>query len=57
MKNNKYFYENGEYKDGSLPQDCIDDCSHSGSCDNDVEYWLNKLDFDFDKALGIKWLK
>lgn len=27
-----------------LPGQCIIDCSHSGQCDDDVEYWLTQLD-------------
>ena len=57
MKTNKYFYENGEYKEGSIPQECVDDCSHSGQCINDVEYWVKKLGFDFNKEQGIDYLK
>ena len=57
METNKYFYETGEYKEGSLPQECIDDCSHSGQCIDDVQYWIKKLDFDFDKEQGISYLK
>jgi hypothetical protein len=26
-----------------LTKECINDCSHSGSCDADVEFWVNKL--------------
>lgn len=27
-----------------LPGQCILDCSHAGQCDQDVEYWIGKLD-------------
>lgn len=30
---------------GQLPNECVTDCSHSGACDSDVEYWVNKLHF------------
>jgi len=30
---------------GIFPGDCIAECSASGSVDNAVEYWKNKLDF------------
>ena len=23
-----------------LPIDCVNDCSHSGPCDNDVNFWI-----------------
>ena len=26
-----------------LTKECINDCSHSGSCDANVEFWVNKL--------------
>ena len=28
---------------GDLPEDCIAECSHPGSCDAEVEYWREKL--------------
>jgi len=27
-----------------LPGECIIDCSHAGQCDQDVAYWIGKLD-------------
>lgn len=27
-----------------LPAECVKDCSHSGSCDDDVEYWVGKIE-------------
>ena len=33
-----------------IPGQCILDCSHSGPCDQDVEYWLPKLNLDLDPA-------
>lgn len=42
-----------------LPQECIDACSHGGSCDDDVAFWVEEL--EFDKGLPVKmakrWLK
>ncbi len=29
----------------SLPEDCINDCSASGSVDNAVDYWIDKINF------------
>lgn len=29
-----------------LPRQCVQDCSHSGACDSDVEYWCDRLDFE-----------
>lgn len=27
----------------TLPEKCVDDCSHQGPCDEDVEFWFLKL--------------
>lgn len=27
-----------------LPDQCVLDCAHSGPCDEDVEFWFQKLD-------------
>lgn len=46
--------EYGEFL-GQLPMDCIMDCSHSGKCDSEVEYWTDQLAFadglPLDKAI------
>lgn len=46
--------EYGEFL-GQLPMDCIMDCSHSGKCDSEVEYWTDQLAFadglPIDKAI------
>lgn len=34
-----------------LPLECVIDCSHQGDCDEDVNYWVDHLDFD-----GPAWL-
>jgi hypothetical protein len=26
----------------NLPSDCVDDCSHSGRCDDDVAHWVSQ---------------
>ena len=57
MKTNNFFYENGEYKAGSIPVEVLEDCYHSGACDSDVAYWIERLNFDFDKQQGIDYLK
>ena len=31
-----------------LPGQCVIDCSHSGPCDQDVAYWLPKVNLDLD---------
>lgn len=30
----------------SLSDDCVEACSHSGSCDADVDFWFNKITID-----------
>lgn len=46
--------EYGEFL-GQLPMECIMDCSHSGKCDSEVEYWTDQLAFadglPIDKAI------
>ena len=34
------------YLIGEIPEECVRDCSHGGSCDGDVEYWVGRLRFD-----------
>lgn len=38
-----------------LPQECIDACTHRGSCDDDVAFWVEEL--EFDKGLPIEMAK
>jgi hypothetical protein len=40
-----------------LPQECIEDCSHSVQVDADVAYWVEKLDFNVNRDNAIKCLK
>ena len=51
------FNEYGHLSSGYFPADCIADCSASGAVDESVEYWVTKLSFDFDSALGVRYLK
>lgn len=58
MKNNnfkQFFAENGEFI-GKLPKVCIDECTHSGSCDNEIEYWQKELNFKVPRKQGIEYL-
>lgn len=32
----------------TLTETCILDCSHSGACDDDVDYWYEKLNLNID---------
>ena len=40
----------------SIPEDCVVDCSHSGSCDADVAAWRAELGFTVPRELAIPWL-
>jgi len=42
---------------GTLPQECVDACSHSGSCDEGVAFWRKKLDFAVPREKTIEYLK
>lgn len=43
MKNTYISFNYGELK---LPIDALNDCHHQGSCDEDCEYWVDKIDWD-----------
>lgn len=42
-----------------LPPECISACSHSGSCDDDVAFWVDELEFDKGLPVNLakRWLK
>ena len=40
-----------------IPAECIADCSHSGACDDAVEFWQRKLDFTVDRTSAEKYLR
>lgn len=40
-----------------IPEECAEDCSHSGRCDDDVEYWVKKLGFEAPRHLAIPYLR
>lgn len=52
----QWFDEHGNYI-GRLPDECVADCSGSGSVDESVEYWVRKLDFDVPEPQAFQWLK
>ena len=52
----KWFYDNGELK-GTIPQDCVDDCSSSGDVGGAVESWVEELEFVVDRTQAVKWLE
>jgi hypothetical protein len=34
-----------------LPDECVTACSHSGPCDNDVDYWEKKIQININPDL------
>lgn len=53
----KLFNEYGYYDGLEFPEECINDCSHSGSVDEDIEYWQKKLNFQVPRELTINYLR
>ena len=41
---------------GTLPADCVADCSTQGSVDEAVTYWRKQLNFEVPRELAIRWL-
>ena len=39
-----------------IPWECVEACSHSGRCDDDVEYWRRELNFQVPRAAAIAFL-
>jgi hypothetical protein len=42
---------------GTLPEDCVHDCSGPGPADEAVEYWRGKLAFQVPVELAIRYLR
>lgn len=40
-----------------LPWECVANCSHGGSCDEDVAYWRERLGFTVDRERAIRCLE
>jgi len=56
MSHEDWFDEHGWIlKD--IPEECIESCSHQGACDNDVEYWQEKLQFEVPRQMAIDYLR
>jgi hypothetical protein len=49
MYRNDWFEDRAAIR--ALPLECVIDCSHQGDCDEDVSYWVDRLEFD-----GPAWL-
>ena len=45
-------YHGYDFNTELLSKETIDDCSHAGACDDDVEFWLTKIDFVFTGSLS-----
>jgi hypothetical protein len=48
--------EYGEFL-GTLPDECVSDCSHSGDCYDAVEYWVKELEFDVPEHRARLYIK
>jgi hypothetical protein len=42
---------------GTLPADCIADCSHAGPCDEDVKHWRERLQFQVPRERAIAYIR
>ena len=51
----KWFNSDG-YLLGTLPADCIIDCSHSGPCDEDVKHWRERLEFQLPRDRATAYI-
>lgn len=48
----------GEFYDiKDIPEEAINDCTHMGDCDSDVEYWVNKLNISANSKDTREYLK
>lgn len=50
------FNEYGHFT-GTLPTECVEDCSAQGSVDESVAYWRERLNFAVPRELAIRWLQ
>lgn len=39
-----------------IPRECVEACSHSGRCDDDVKYWRCELNFQVPRAAAVAFL-
>lgn len=56
VEETEWFYSSGEMKK-YFPMDCILDCSAPGQQDENVEYWVNKLNFHAPEEKGMIYLR
>lgn len=45
------------YTRDDFPEGCIEDCSHSGQCIDDVKFWVKELELDADNDEMKEYLK
>lgn len=43
--------------DDDIPIEAIEDCTHRGDCYDDVDFWVNKLDFNVNVDDALNHLK
>lgn len=55
MKHKPFFDENGNLI-RRIPKQAVIDCSHSGRCDDDVIFWIKKLNFSAPRQKAISFL-
>jgi hypothetical protein len=53
---NTLFNEYGFFE-GTIPQECVEDCSHSGECYDDCYDWVDRLCFTVPREQTIKYLR
>ena len=56
METLQWFDDNG-WMNGTIPEECVADCSASGAVDEAVEYWVKKLGFDVPEPKAAEWLR
>jgi hypothetical protein len=51
----KWFDEHGWCTE-DLPEECVADCSASGDVTENVEHWVDALEFEVPRQMAIDWL-
>lgn len=51
------FTPEGWISSGQFPAECIEACSHSGDCYEDVRYWVARLKFEVPRERAIDYLR
>ena len=51
------WFDSYGYFVGTLPDNCVADCSHSGQCDEDVKHWRQRLEFHVPRERTIAYLR